>query len=514
MSSKGDGDISRRVPQDLDIERPDRVLVLRWPDWPAGAEADRSRYVQDWEPVVRAVEALAPSVQVLAAGALVLSSGGPSRYYGGDEALASRVRSEAEKAAGAKGCWVGVADGFFAAHLAAGGLEEDLWELEGSVRIIPAGKTKRWLGPLPLKLLGWGYEDLVDLLNRLGIRTFSELASLPGADVLARFGSQGKAAHRLARGLDDFLLQARTPPPDTSVSCEMDPPEVRMDAVSFAVKSLCDGLVSRLRSAGLALVAAAIEARSDRGDKSLRHWRHEEAFDAPALAERARWQIDGWLSRHQDKDNQAASGSPTPRGVEGLWEPSELGYTPGVVLVKITPEEVRPEIGHQLDLWGAPSSQDLRAARSIARVQAILGPEEVKTAGFGEGRGIDEQYQPVSWGAPRSRRSCRPWPGRLARPSPAFIHLPRLEAELLDDQGMPVCVDAAGLLDRSPAFVVFAGAAPRPVMGWAGPWPVEERWWSAGGRRRQARVQVVVAGGEAHLLSRESARWWLEATYA
>ena len=512
MSSQEDGGISRRAGEEPDTDHPSRILVLRWLDWPAVSESELSSDVQAWEPVVAAVEALVPSVQVLAAGAVALSSRGPSRYYGDDEALAGLVSSEAERAAGVKGCWVGIADGFFAAHLAAGGLEEDPRGSEGGVRIIPAGKTRRWLGPLPLKLLGRGYEDLVDLLNRLGIRTFSELASLPGADVLARFGSQGIAAHRLAQGLDDFLLQARTPPPDLSVSCEMDPPEARMDAVGFAVKSLSDGLLARLRSAGVVLVAVTIEAHTDQGDRSLRRWRHEEAFDASALAERARWQIDGWLSKREGK--KAASGSPVSERVAGPWTPSELGSTPGVALVKITPEEVRPASGRQLDLWGAPSGQDLRASRSIARVQAILGPEEVKAVGFGEGRGLDEQYQQVSWGAPKTKRSSRPWPGRLARPSPALIHLPRLEAELLDDQGMPVCVDGAGLLDRSPAFVVFSGDAPRPLVGWAGPWPIEERWWSDGGRRRQARMQVIVAGGDAHLLSRESARWWLEATYA
>jgi len=512
MRSQEAGGISRGAPKGPDADRPDRVLVLRWPDWPKVSEVDPSRDVRAWEPVVVAVEALAPSVQVLAAGAVALSSRGPSRFYGGDEALAGRVRSEAEKAAGAEGCWVGIADGFFAAHLAAGGLDEDTGRSQGGVRIIPAGKTRRWLEPLPLESLGGRYEDLVDLLKRLGIRTFSELASLPGADVLARFGSQGIAAHRLARGLDDFLLQARTAPPDMSVSWEMDPPEVRMDAVSFAVKSLSDGLLERLRSAGLVLVAATIEAHTDQGDRSLRHWRHEEAFDSSALAERARWQIEGWLSKREDK--KTASRSRASGDTVGSWTPSELGSTPGVVLVKVTPEEVRPESGRQLDLWGAPSGRDLRASRSIARVQAILGPGEVKAVGFGEGRGLGERYQAVSWGAPRTSRSPRPWPGRLPRPSPALVHLPRLEAELLDDQGLPVCVDASGLLDRSPGFVVFAGAAPRPLVGWAGPWPVEERWWSDDGGRRQARMQVVVAGGDAYLLSRESTRWWLEATYA
>lgn len=50
------------------------------------------------------------------------------------------------------------------------------------------------------------------------------------------------------------------------------------------------------------------------------------------------------------------------------------------------------------------------------------------------------------------------------------------------------------------------------VTAWAGPWPVEERWWDPGGRRR-ARFQMSVATGAAYLVVREKGRWWVEATY-
>jgi protein ImuB len=49
-------------------------------------------------------------------------------------------------------------------------------------------------------------------------------------------------------------------------------------------------------------------------------------------------------------------------------------------------------------------------------------------------------------------------------------------------------------------------------VAWAGPWPLEERWWEAG-RRRRARMQVVVEGGEAYVVSRETGCWRVEASY-
>jgi protein ImuB len=58
-----------------------------------------------------------------------------------------------------------------------------------------------------------------------------------------------------------------------------------------------------------------------------------------------------------------------------------------------------------------------------------------------------------------------------------------------------------------------AGGPRSPVVAWAGPWLVDERWWDAAAHRRQARWQVVTADGAAHLLSLEGGRWVVEATY-
>ena len=51
------------------------------------------------------------------------------------------------------------------------------------------------------------------------------------------------------------------------------------------------------------------------------------------------------------------------------------------------------------------------------------------------------------------------------------------------------------------------------VVAWAGPWPYDERWWDPVGHRRRARLQVTTADGVAYLLTVESGRWVVEATY-
>ena len=530
-----------------DPDRPPRLLVATWPDWPAAAAgfppdvpaavvaanrvvavtaaarlegvrvglrrreaqsrcpelvvapADPGRDARAWEPVVAAVEAMAPAVEVWGPGVLGLATRGPSRYFGGDLALAGRVREVAEAAAGTPGCRVGVADGRFAALLAATAPGPE--RAGGGVLILDPGSSRSWLAPHPVSALGPGHEDLSDLLIRLGVRTLGDLAALPEAAVLGRFGTTGIVAHRLARGLDDRPVQARTPPPDLACSMELDPPEQRVEAAAFMAKALADELHSRLEASGLAATLVAIEVQTEHGESLMRRWRHEGALSASALAERARWQLDGWLSG-------AATGRPTG----------------GLTLLRLTPEEVRPDAGRQLDLWGGQADSDARAGRAMARVQGMLGPEAVATAVLQGGRGFAEQVRLVPWGDAREGAGDdavpsrlhggrpAPWPGRLSNPAPAVVHQPPRPADLLDRAGEQVLVSGRGVISSGPALLSVEGGAGERVAGWAGPWPLEERWWEGGGRRR-ARLQVVLEGGAAHLVYREAGRWWVEASY-
>src|SRR5579875_1679454 len=521
----------------------ERVLVAVWPDWPVVAsgqppevpaavvEANRvraatpaarlagvgpglrkreaeercpglvlvggdpARDARAWEPVVAAVEGLAVGVEVCAAGKLCLPARGPSRYFGGDAAAARRVKAAAETAAGQPGCAVGVADGRLAATLAALSAQEAV--------VVPPGGSREWLAPWPVSALGAGFEELAGLLVRLGIRTLGDLAALPGPSVLARFGPSGEEARRLARGEDPLSHRPRRPPPDLACSASFDPPAERIEAAAFVAKALAGEMLDRLAAAGLTAGAVSIEASTEHGEALSRRWRLEGDLGAAALAERARWQLEGWGRR---------SG--------------------GLVMLRLAPEEVGPGLGRQLTLWGR-SPEEGRARRAIARVQGLLGPEAVAAAVLTGGRSPADRARLVPWGSSRGgdragsarggdRDADAPWPGRVPRPSPALVHRPPLPATLLDSAGMPLTVSGRGILSAPPAPLSTAGA-PAPlstagapggrVTAWAGPWPLEERWWDAAGRRR-ARLQLLLEGGDAHLVYCESGSWWVEASYA
>jgi protein ImuB len=111
------------------------------------------------------------------------------------------------------------------------------------------------------------------------------------------------------------------------------------------------------------------------------------------------------------------------------------------------------------------------------------------------------------------RKEREVWPGRVPTPSPAVVHVNPIRAEVVDERDRPVAVSGRGAPSAEPARISIDGGQWTDVAAWAGPWPVDERWWDPTAHRRRARWQVVTADGTAHLLAVEGGRWSVEATY-
>lgn len=88
-----------------------------------------------------------------------------------------------------------------------------------------------------------------------------------------------------------------------------------------------------------------------------------------------------------------------------------------------------------------------------------------------------------------------------------------LAATVYDAVGEPVGVSARLQVSAAPARLVVGTARPVDIVGWAGPWPVDERWWVPAEARRRARFQVCLADGAALLLAVEAGQWLVEAIY-
>src|SRR6266511_2659867 len=354
---------------------PGLVLVAHDPDRDARA----------FEPVVAAVETVAPKVEILQPGACAFPAGGAARYHGGERELVAKVAAATSRVLGGHGrCRVGIAAGVFAAGLAA----------RHGV-IVPAGQVAAFLAPFGVATLD--RPDLADLLTRLGLRTLGQVAALPRADLATRFGPEGVRAHRLARGEDERPRNPRRPPPDLRVATNIEPPAQRVDAAAFAAKKLADELSARLRRLGLACLALRVEIETEHGERLVRVWRHQDGFAVPSrrgtpspavgMAERVRWQLDGWLA-----------GGAGP--LQAASQPSGA-----VSRLELAAEEVAADRGRQLGFWGEEGERRERAVRAIARVQGLLGPDAVRGVELRGGRGPADRIAFTRPGAAPSR----PW---------------------------------------------------------------------------------------------------------
>ncbi|QYN34994.1 DNA polymerase Y family protein [Pseudonocardia sp. DSM 110487] len=539
---------------------PDLAVLARDPDRDARA----------FEPVVAAVEELAPGVEVVRPGLVALTAQGPAGWFGGEQEAAEALVDHVAARTGVES-QVGVADGLFAAVLAA----------RRALAVAP-GDTPAFLAPLGVEELDREPDvdrsELVGLLRRLGLRSLGAFAVLDAEDVASRFGADAVHCHRLARGLDPRPPVRRAPPEELAVEIELDPPVDRVDAAAFAARGLAERLHRTLASHGLSCTRLGVAAHTVGGEELHRIWRCAEPLTPAGTVDRVRWQLDAWLTRRRrsgDLPDEAGDGA--------------------VARLRLVPEETVTAGALQLGLWGDVGESDERAGRALVRVQALLGPESVVTAVLVGGRDPAEQVRLVPWGddrgvgpdlgshsrpidldanvvhpkgeeqtwassgplvAPagwpedvvrrtgrvsaadlpeaerlrttnRRRRVPTPrrptgrsaprepppsWPGRLPAPSPATVPPQPLPAELITADGSPVLLRAPDLLFGLPASVAVDGGAPRRVDGWAGPWPVQQRWW-APGSAESSRLQVTLDDGDALLLLFREGRWWMIGEY-
>ncbi|MEV6926972.1 DNA polymerase Y family protein [Dactylosporangium sp. NPDC051485] len=439
-------------------------------------EHDPGRDMRAFEPVLAAVEHIAAGVETLRPGACALGARGPARYHGGEAAAAERIVEHIAQQCDVE-AQVGIADGTFAAGLAA----------RAGV-IVPDGETAQFLEGLSIGALG--RPSLVDLLRRLGIHTLGEFAALPGADVLERFGFDAALAHRLAGGRDERPLAPRRPPVDLDVSEAFDEPVDRVDAAAFAARALAERLHERLGAHGLACTRLAIEAVTETGEELVRTWRHDGLLSVNAIADRLRWQLDGWL---RGSRSRAA----------------------GIIRLRLVPEGVIEHLGLQPGLWGEAGDERDRAHRAFSRVQGLLGPDAVLTAVLDGGRADRSRIRLVAWGDERVAQGAEaPWPGRVPGPSPATVYAEPLPAEVVDIEGQPVRVGGRLELSAVPAKARIGGEEHFVgIVGWAGPWPVDERWWAEGESWRVARFQLQLADDRAFSAVLRNGAWFMEALY-
>ena len=481
---------------------PARILAVWCPGWPE--EDPGGTDARAFERVVTVVEDFCPEVEVLRPGMCVLAARGPARYFGGEDALARKIAA----AVADRGfeCHTGVAGGHFAACLAARaarpgppGIAAGPGAPGGRGVVVPPGGTRQFLAPYPVHVLA--VPGLTGQLARLGIRTLGDFAALPARDVASRFGAEGTAAQRMARGQEPRRLAAAPPRADLAAGLGFDPP-VHAEPAAFAAKGLAEQMLAGLAARGLSCVRVRVEVTGAEGQESARLWRHDGLLSALAVAQRVRWQLDGWRPDQARGDDGPVDEGPVDEGAGGI------------AMLRLVPDQLVPDEGRQLGLWG----DDLvsgRVERAAVRLQAMLGHESVAHPLLAGGRGPAEQVVLVPFGDMRDPRfpADRPWPARIPPPAPATVYPVPLAAQVIDAAGAPVTVTGRAVISAPPDALMAADGPWLAITAWAGPWPVTERWWDGRDATRRARFQLVTDDGIAWLAAIERGRWQIEARY-
>ena len=452
--------------------------------------ADPVQAARLFEPVVCALEKIAVGIEVVRPGLCVLDAAGPSRYFGGEEQAASLLRDAAAGIVVGTGpvpIGVGVADGIAAAVLAA--RTDTLVAPGGSARFLAGFEIGVLAGP-----------ELALALRRLGIRTLGQYAALPVAKVGTRFGAEGVRVHRLARGMDERDPAPRRTQADLMVEQVFDPPASSTEPLVFAAKALADQLHEHLAGLGLVCDRIGIDATTADGRVSARWWRHEGRLTGRAVAERARWQFEAWITRNL-----------LPQAPD--IEVGDVDDGAGFVRLLLRPDGLRIATGVQVDLLGGDQQLPGTAEAAIEHLQDLLGYTSVARPVITGGRNPAQAAVLVPFGdLDPEPRGTGPWPGRIPNPAPAMIPGRPMPVRLLDEHGASVVVTGRGEIPDPPVMLVTETSRAR-VTGYSNPWPLHERPWEPDGGHRTARLQITVESGAAYLLGVEAGDWFVIAGY-
>lgn len=451
---------------------------------------DPNHDLRAFQPVLAAIEQIMPGAQLLRPGTCAIRAKGPARYFG-SEHQAAEVLRDSVLGLGVQQALVGIADGIFAAEQAA--------RKSNDIRIVQPEASADFLSRLPLSVLQ--QPDLVSLLQRLGLETLGDFAALTANKVRSRFGEDGARAHLLARGLDSRTVVPQAPPPELDVVVDFEPALSRVDQLAFAIKTSAERFIDGISEEGLVCTAVRIRLESDSGEHLERVWKHPRFFDAEDVLDRVRWQLQGRAGTGPELDAELSS---------------------GITKVLLSPESTADGGSHAQGLWGNGPQE--RVHHGLSRIQSMVGHGAVLTAVLAGGRMLAQRSVLIPWGdsPPRElreleRERARPWPGSLPGPAPATLFDDPPTVQVLDTEGRTIEVDERLELSGRPAFFTppiqaSRAEAQRLINAWAGPWPVDERWWESSSQSLH-RFQLVDSTDAAWLLFCRNGQWLAEASY-
>ena len=457
-----------------------------------------------FDAVVRVVNELVPLIEVSEPGLIVFAARGPSRYMGGDGPMASKIvealkTSVADSRLAALLVGVGVADSRLAAQIAshASAMASSSANLFVPYVVEP-DKTNEWLAPQSVRVLGEFASinrETISLLERLGLNTLRDVCALSESVLAGRFGELGVELHRLSRGDEQYPLAVVPHPPEHLCIEKFDEPVSDQQIIINSVQRMAVAFTEYYSVHGSVCVRIVISFESESGKRSERLWYRPQGLTTSAIIENAKWQLEAWLASQLAGD---ISGDPESHALENYALENYALENHGLVRVQLIADEVRTDTAQQLRLWGGSTQTDETATQAIGRLSELLGSSAVQVAKWQGGRDVLDSYELVSATHAQTIGSAsnheqipaQKWRGALPNPSPSVVYSEPIQVQINDQFGKLLSVSARHELSASPVVVII-GTTHYKVNSWAGPWPVEERWWDSARSRRLVRLQLV-----------------------
>ena len=452
-----------------------------------------------FDKVVRIVNELVPLIEVSEPGLIVFATRGPSRYMGGDGPMASKIvealkTSVADIRLTASLIGVGVGDSRLAAQIAAhaSAVASNSANVFAPYVVEP-DKTSEWLAPQSVRVLSEFANinrETISLLERLGLNTLHDVCTLSESVLAGRFGELGVELHRLARGDEQYPLAVVPHPPEHLCIEKFDEPVSDQQIIINSVQRMASAFTEYYSVHGSVCVRIIIVFESEAGKRSERLWYRPQGLTTSAIIENAKWQLEAWLASYLASDFSGSheSHAPENRALESY----------GLVRVQLIADEVRTDTARQLRLWGGSTQTDETATQAIGRLSELLGSSAVQVAKWQGGRDLLDSYELVSAthaqtidsASSGDQMTTQKWRGALPNPSPSVVYAEPIQVQINDQSGKLLSVNARHELSASPVVVII-GSTHYKVNSWAGPWPVEERWWDLARSRRLVRLQLV-----------------------
>ena len=333
--------------------------------------------------------------------------------------------------------------------------------------IVPYGDEAKYLGELPLALLGASAE-LLETLERWGIRRFRELAALPPLGIAERLGPEGLRLRELARGEAQRKLTPLEDPPRFEDAIELEYPVELLEPLAVLLARLLNGLCTRLATRALATDELRLRLRLEGRPAHERTLR----LPVPALDPKAflkLLQLD--LAAH-----------PPDAAVAHVW----MGMNP-----------VKPRFA-QSGLFIPAAPEPVKLELTLARIKAIVGEDRV---GSPE---LMDTHRPDAFRmgqAARLRRVDRLTIG------PQVSNLPHLGFRIFRP---PLAARVAVTCGR-PGFVAAEGIRGK-VLDVAGPWRTSGDWWTSDPWSRDE-WDIALSDGAVYRLYCEPRGWFVEGSY-